>query len=112
LLSRYPVLVHCTQGKDRTGLIVALLLLLLEVPLEAVTHDYHLSETELLPERESRLAEMKEMGFTEDFALAPMNWMPKLVDHLNTEYGGLKEYLHSIGFEQESQLRLVEILSG
>lgn len=28
----YPVLVHCIHGKDRTGLIIMLLLLLCEVP--------------------------------------------------------------------------------
>lgn len=105
-------MVHCTQGKDRTGLIIALLLLLLEVPLEAVTYDYCLSENELLPERESRLAEMREMGFSEDFALTPKDWMPQLVDHLDVKYGGLKGYLHSIGLEEDSQLKLGEILSG
>lgn len=28
----YPVLVHCIHGKDRTGLIIMLLLLLCEIP--------------------------------------------------------------------------------
>jgi protein tyrosine/serine phosphatase len=41
------VVVHCAAGKDRTGLVVALLLLVAEVPRSAVVDDYVLSETEL-----------------------------------------------------------------
>ncbi len=36
-------MVHCTAGKDRTGLAVALLLLALGVPEETVIADYTLS---------------------------------------------------------------------
>ncbi len=34
------VLIHCAAGKDRTGILAALILLLLEVPLEHVMADY------------------------------------------------------------------------
>ncbi len=42
-----PAVVHCTHGKDRTGLLVALLLLMLGVDEAAVVQDYVLSEEEL-----------------------------------------------------------------
>ena len=29
-----PILVHCIHGKDRTGLVIALLLFLIDVPIE------------------------------------------------------------------------------
>lgn len=32
----YPVLVHCIHGKDRTGLIIMLLLLLCDVPTKVL----------------------------------------------------------------------------
>jgi protein-tyrosine phosphatase len=35
-----PVLIHCTAGKDRTGVAAALLLDLLEVPEDAILEDY------------------------------------------------------------------------
>lgn len=38
-----PALLHCTAGKDRTGVAVALLLLLLGVPREQVIEDYALT---------------------------------------------------------------------
>ncbi|MBM4247211.1 MAG: tyrosine-protein phosphatase [Deltaproteobacteria bacterium] len=37
---RVPVLVHCSAGKDRTGVLLALLLLFLGAPEEAVRRDY------------------------------------------------------------------------
>jgi protein-tyrosine phosphatase len=40
-----PVLMHCTAGKDRTGVLVALLLLLLGVSRDQVRRDYLLSES-------------------------------------------------------------------
>jgi protein-tyrosine phosphatase len=38
-----PALIHCAIGKDRTGVIVALLLALLGVPDETIVADYTLS---------------------------------------------------------------------
>jgi protein-tyrosine phosphatase len=37
---RTPAIVHCTAGKDRTGLASAILLRLLDVPREAIFEDY------------------------------------------------------------------------
>lgn len=37
----YPVLVHCIHGKDRTGLIVMLIMLLCSVEPEVTTHSMH-----------------------------------------------------------------------
>jgi protein-tyrosine phosphatase len=38
-----PALVHCTAGKDRTGLVAALVQLLVDVPHEVVVNDYLLT---------------------------------------------------------------------
>src|SRR5215212_1831575 len=48
--ARLPVLVHCAAGKDRTGLLVALVLEALGVPRETVVADYALTGT-LRPRR-------------------------------------------------------------
>lgn len=40
---QFPVLVHCIHGKDRTGLVVALTLLLCDVNEDEVCQDYALS---------------------------------------------------------------------
>jgi protein-tyrosine phosphatase len=40
----WPVYLHCTSGRDRTGVVVAAALLLLEVPRTVVIEEYLLSE--------------------------------------------------------------------
>ncbi len=37
---KYPVLIHCAHGKDRTGLAAALILACAGVPDEAIVADY------------------------------------------------------------------------
>ena len=44
----FPAIVHCTAGKDRTGLIVALLLGLVGVPAATIVEDYALSSQYLV----------------------------------------------------------------
>lgn len=51
-----PVLVHCTAGKDRTGITVALVLRLLGVPREEVVADY-LRTAEAMDQVLDRMAE-------------------------------------------------------
>lgn len=43
----YPVLMHCTSGKDRTGIAVAALLLVLSVPEASIVEEYLLSDGEV-----------------------------------------------------------------
>lgn len=35
-----PALVHCAHGKDRTGVVIMLLLMLAGVPHESIVQDY------------------------------------------------------------------------
>lgn len=40
----FPVFIHCTSGKDRTGVIIAALLTLLDIPQDIIIEEYLLSE--------------------------------------------------------------------
>ena len=45
-----PGLIHCTAGKDRTGLVVALILEVIGVPDDVIAADYALSSSHIDPE--------------------------------------------------------------
>ena len=106
----YPILFHCTQGKDRTGLVTLLLLLLCKVPSGIINADFMASERELKSEREERVREMKNAGFTEDFADCSSGWVEGVVGHINDTYGGVENYLRRIGIDDEMQAGIRNIL--
>ncbi|CAI7639160.1 unnamed protein product [Penicillium pancosmium] len=106
----YPVLVHCTQGKDRTGLIILLTLLLAgepdsetAVPLPALTDDYVRSELELVPEFEERMKEIRALGLGEDYTRCPPGFVDATMKYLQDKYGGVKGYLAGVGIDDDMQ---------
>ncbi|KAH7152496.1 protein-tyrosine phosphatase-like protein [Dactylonectria estremocensis] len=93
-----PSVVHCTQGKDRTGLVCALVLMILSVPVPAIEHDYGLTDEALLAEREERIAETRQIGLTEEWVSTAKDMIVRIEQHLNDKYGGLDKYLDGVGF--------------
>ncbi|KAJ5487899.1 hypothetical protein N7530_002199 [Penicillium desertorum] len=104
----YPTLVHCTQGKDRTGLVVLLMLLLVGgVPTEAIVDDYGRSELELVSEFEERLEEIRAIGLGEDYTRCPPGFVDETTAYLEMRYGGVRGYLErvGVGFEMQERIR-------
>lgn len=56
------VLLHCTAGKDRTGVIVAIILTLLGVPRQQICQEYQLTETGLEYRRSMLLEKLMASG--------------------------------------------------
>ena len=106
----YPVLVHCTQGKDRTGLTVLLVLMLCGVPIAAIEKDYRLSESELEPEREEKLEEIRSISLPDSFADCPEDWTRVVSSYIDEQLGGVEEYLESCGVTGKQQSKLKELL--
>jgi protein-tyrosine phosphatase len=106
----YPVLIHCTQGKDRTGITILLVLLLCGVDLAAITADYVKSEVELEPEKEERMKEIRSIGLDETFASCPPDFCEKIRAYIDTKYGGVSEYLRGIGIDDQQQELLKAML--
>ena len=46
---KHPIVYHCTAGKDRTGIVTAMLLDILGVEHEAIAADYHLTTANMVP---------------------------------------------------------------
>ena len=101
----YPVLVHCTQGKDRTGLIVLLVLMLCGVDKNAIADDYMRSERELEVGKEERL------DLSEDFAVCPEGFVHEMTKHINERYDGIGKYLCSIDVDVDVQQSVQNIMT-
>ena len=46
----HPVFIHCLSGKDRTGIVIGVILQLLEIPREIIVEEYLLSDGEVREE--------------------------------------------------------------
>lgn len=107
----YPVMIHCTQGKDRTGLIVLLLLSMLDVPVAAIAADYRASESELEVEMEERLGELRKGGLEADFARCLTGFVEAVVVEIEKTYGGIERYLNEkVGVDEGMQRKIRSIM--
>jgi protein-tyrosine phosphatase len=118
IVTDQPVLVHCTVGKDRTGVTVALTLAAAGVDEDEVVADYARTEG-LLPEwRNRRIVEMlrsihPNAVHLEDLATrSPAPVMSALLDSIRNQYGSSAEYLraHGLGDDELVELRRVLVL--
>jgi protein-tyrosine phosphatase len=92
------VLIHCQAGKDRTGIIVAILLRLAGVPDELIMADYVASEPCLMPAWDALVAAAA--GGEPDYRMKPLAYPAlyrTLLEELDTHYGGIDGYLVHIG---------------
>ena len=106
------VLVSCHAGKDRTGLIVALILALAGVPYPTIAADYALSDTYLQPLYAEWLAgepdAARRARLAEDLTSSPETMLAALA-HLES-LGGVQAYLLDAGVSPEQVERLRERL--
>ena len=108
-----PVLLHCTAGKDRTGVSTAFLLSVLGVSRDIIEADYLL--TNLDTERQADFIEST-VGYPEGYnrekmisiAGVPKDAMKDFLDGVESKWGSVVEYLEKIGVTQEQmdQVRL------
>lgn len=108
----YPVLVHCTQGKDRTGLIVLLALMLCQVNRDLARADYRLSGEELAPEREEKLGEIRSIGLPDSFADCPENWTEEVWVYIENNYATAGSYLETCGIAEQQRDQLIQLLGS
>ncbi|MDR2347037.1 MAG: tyrosine-protein phosphatase [Bifidobacteriaceae bacterium] len=109
------VLVHCAAGKDRTGMVVALIQMTLGVALPDVVAHYAASAARLpaawrdqLPEAITR--HPKAALIVELIVGSPPEAMEAAIDHLEENWGGARPYLSAQGLAPDDVRALREHL--
>src|SRR4029453_18589242 len=111
------VLIHCAAGKDRTGLISALLLALVDVPADTIAADYAVTAELLRPREQQWLAGLPpEEGAQREGMVVrdppPPGDMRAVRAGLTERDGGLEPYLRSTGLDAGDLERLRKRLVG
>jgi protein-tyrosine phosphatase len=103
------VVVHCVGGKDRTGLLTALLLHLAGVDDEQIAADYALSEVRLQSRHDLWMAEAGSEAERERIrriAATPAESIAGVLQELRRRYGSIEGYLRAGGLTADD-LQLV-----
>ena len=100
------VLYHCAGGKDRTGLITALLLGLAGVDDETIAQDFELTTTYTAPYRAQWRSNAIKQGMDPDYydktAYVKARMMLGTLAHLHKTYGGIAGYVQAIGIDDNT----------
>ena len=101
-----PTVFHCTGGKDRTGVVAAVLLRALGVGDEVIVADYAISERYLAPFVESTRALMESEGFDNEIVLylcgSPAERMRKMLADMDERWGCAEAYLEWTGLAHDA----------
>jgi len=115
--SSYPLAFHCITGKDRTGLIAALVLGVLGVADDDIVRDYAMTETNM-PRYIERLRERGRLpadgSFTEElprsFFETPPAAMRSLLEDIRARHGSIRGYVASCGVDAATLAALEQAL--
>lgn len=95
-----PLLVHCSAGKDRTGVVIAVLLRLLGVPEQIVLEDYSLSNLYFDYFLNISAKIIKQLGVfrvseaeVRPLFLADPQTLKITLDYIETKYGSIEQYV-------------------
>jgi protein-tyrosine phosphatase len=106
----HPIVFHCAAGKDRTGIVAALLLSVLGVDDEVIAADYALTAEHIgeLLERHRAQAEAARapVEVSDPFYAAEIDVMRRTLRELRERHGGAEHYLETHGLEADALVTL------
>ncbi|MFN3256956.1 MAG: tyrosine-protein phosphatase [Ilumatobacter sp.] len=112
---RLPTVVSCTAGKDRTGIVVGVLLAMLGVPDETVLADYRESAAGLATLRDRVMARLVGDDIPNipaaAFALEPAA-LAQVLQDIRLRHGTVAAYLIAAGAPVDIEQRLGALLDG
>lgn len=103
-----PVLFHCRVGKDRTGVLAAMLLDLAGVSHDLIIKDYALT-SKYKPVTEEALRSTPPLMTKKQFRsmlLCEPEYMEQFLRYLYDNYGSTEGFLHKIGFNEKEMEQL------
>ena len=97
-----PVLFHCAAGKDRTGVVAAVLLGLLGVAPEVIADDYHLSAAAMVAFTDWIMLEFPDAldamsSQPPEYLEAPAEAMLAFLDEVDARYGSVESLARELG---------------
>ena len=113
-VNRHPVAFYCTAGKDRTGMIAAIILALLGADDDAIVEDYSLSANVYaeMADHKAMVGALSQRNLdAKTFLGAPPHVMEDTLRNIRRDYGSVEEYLDYIGFGRDSRERLIRALT-
>ena len=113
-----PLLIHCQAGKDRTGILIALLQMIAGVGRDEIIRDYLTSNDSILPHFKKRLRIRKYLSlglFPSEAVLHAVTQKREdiltVFDRVKNHYGGIEKYLSGAGFDTSQINKLRDILA-
>lgn len=99
---------HCSAGKDRTGVVSALLLLLAGVYRQDIINDYQQSYTNILNSSTIKKMELKESYI--NLLKSEAKTIEIVLDLIDNKYGKIEEYLYSCNVDNNLQEKILKKL--
>lgn len=105
----FPLVVHCIHGKDRTGIVVALVLLLCDVPVSEVLDDYAKSAPNLIEAKAEYIPESSMMYLPdelilsrrEDLQTGMLDVITAMMTHPGTAHDAARQYVLGVGVTRQ-----------
>jgi protein-tyrosine phosphatase len=115
-LTTEPTAIHCASGRDRTGVVSAMVLAAIGVEREQILHDYSVSEPGLarllsyLEEHVPARVPTTE-GHRRSFLATPPECMAAFLDAVDARWGGVAGYLAEHGLQVEAETLRANLLA-
>jgi len=109
--NNYPIMFHCSLGKDRTGTMASLVSSIVGMDRATIVSEYAKSEQNLAPVKEEIVEKLKRFHLEDWLADSPPEVMEDTFKFIDETWGSTEGFFKEIGFSTASQIRLYDIMN-